>query len=122
MNNSLYMLQQKKIGKSKYNAKRTVVDGINFPSRLEASYFCALKLWQQQGSVKYFLRQVPLWLPGNVRYVVDFVVFHADGTVHYVECKGFMNAMAKLKIRQAEALYPINIEIITKNTYAFSER
>ena len=51
--------------KHKYKAKQTEVDSIKFPSKLEAGYYLKLKLRKQAGDIKYFLRQVPLHLPGN---------------------------------------------------------
>lgn len=56
-----------------------------------------------------FLRQVPLHI-GVVRYVVDFVRFDADGTVHFVDVKGHKTDMYKMKKRMVEAEYPITIE------------
>jgi hypothetical protein len=96
--------------RQKYNAVPTVVDGIRFASKKEAAYYCDLKLRVASGETRYFLRQVPIHLPGNVRYVVDFVRFDAEGQVHYVDVKGRPTTMYKLKKKQVEALYPIKIE------------
>ena len=99
---------------SKYNAKPIEIDGIRFDSQLEGRYYQTLKLRKLANDLKYFLRQVPIHLPGKTKLVIDFVVFENDGNVRYIDTKGFMTAMAKLKIRQVEALYPIKIEIIKK--------
>lgn len=98
--------------KHKYNAKATVVDGIRFDSKKEAEYYVELKLRVSQGEVKFFLRQVPIHLTGGVRFIIDFQEFHADGTVHFVDVKGVQTAVFKIKKTQAEALYPITIEIV----------
>jgi hypothetical protein len=98
----------------KYKAIRTEVDGISFSSKLEAGYYKKLKLRLISKDIKYFLRQVPFHLPGNVKLVVDFLVFENDGSVRYIETKGMMTPIAKLKIKQTEAIYPIKIEIIKK--------
>lgn len=98
----------------KYKAIRTEFDGISFPSKLEAAYYKKLKLRLISKDIKYFLRQVPLHLPGNIKLIVDFLVFENDGSVRYIETKGMMTQIAKLKIKQAEAIYPIKIEIINK--------
>ena len=98
--------------KSKYHAIPTIVDGWRFDSRLESRYYQQLKLRQKAGDLKFFLRQVPLHLIGKTKLVVDFVIFENDGTTRFVDTKGVMTAMAKLKIRQAEELYPIKIEIV----------
>jgi hypothetical protein len=90
----------------KFNAVATEVDGFKFSSKAEARYFLQLKARQAAGEVVGFLRQVPFHLPGGVRYVVDFLEFHADGTVHFVDVKGVVTSEFKAKVRQLKALYP----------------
>lgn len=99
---------------NKFKAKAVVVDGIRFQSTLEAKYYCELKLRQKAGEVLYFLRQIPFHLPGGVKYVADFAEFHKDGTVHYVDVKGYLTDTFKIKRKMVEALYPVEIEIKTK--------
>ena len=96
--------------KPKYNAKKTQVDGKTFDSIKEANYYCELKIRQRDGEILFFLRQVPFDLPGNVKYRLDFLEFHTDGTVHAVDVKGMRIEMYKLKKKQVEALYPVEIE------------
>lgn len=96
--------------KSKYNAVLTEALGIKFHSKKEARYFLELVCRQKAGDVTYFLSQVPIRLPGNTKYVVDFVEFHADGSVRYIDVKGCKTDMYKLKRKQVEALYPIVIK------------
>jgi len=100
--------------KHKYRAKSCEADGKKFPSKLERSYYNQLKLRQQNGEVLFFLLQTPFMLPGNIKYVVDFTVFLSDGTVEFIDCKGFMTPMSALKIKQVEELYPVTIKIVTK--------
>ncbi len=97
----------------KYNAKPTTTHGIRFASKREARYYDDLLLRQREGEVLVFLRQVPFHLPGNVRYVCDFLEFHTDGTVHFVDTKGFITQSFKAKRRMVEDLYaPIEIEVV----------
>lgn len=98
----------------KYSAKAAEHDGYRFDSRMEGRYYEQLKTRQKAGEVVFFLRQVPFFLPGSVKYVVDFVEFLADETVRFVDVKGFDTPMSKMKRKQVEALYPINIDIVTK--------
>lgn len=100
------------ISKNKYGAVPTMVDGIRFDSKREARYYMRLKGQQAEGFVRYFLRQVPLHLPGGTRLVVDFVEFHADGSVHYVDVKGRETDAFKIKRREIQAVYPITIELV----------
>jgi len=98
----------------KYKAVKTEADGIRFDSKIEARYYEQLKLRQRAGEVVFFLRQVPLHLPGSVRYVVDFQEFHSDGSVHFVDVKGMETKEFKTKKRIVESIYPITIEVVKK--------
>ena len=103
-----------KYKRHKFNAKPTKSDGIRFDSKLEARYYDQLKLRQRAGEVVFFMRQVPFHLPGGVRYVCDFQEFWSDGTVHFVDVKGMETSDFKMKKKQVEALYPIEIEVVKK--------
>jgi hypothetical protein len=94
----------------KFNAKPTDLDGMRFDSRKEALYYQQLKARKAAGEVVFFLRQVPFHLAGGVIYRIDFVEFHADGTVHFVDVKGMKTDMYIMKKKQVEDLYPIKIE------------
>lgn len=98
------------IFRHKFGAIRTETDGIRFASRKEAQFYENLKLLQANGDVIFFLRQTPFHLPGNVRYVVDFVTFDKDGSVHFIDIKGMKTPMYKAKKKMVESLYPIEIE------------
>jgi len=98
----------------KFNAKPTQSDGIRFDSKLEARYYDQLKLRQRAGEVVFFMRQVPFHLPGGVRYVCDFQEFWSDGSVHFVDVKGMETSDFKMKKKQVEAIYPVEIEIVKK--------
>ena len=85
------------------SAKRTGV----FASRKEAKYAQQLE-WEKmdpKGNVLDYTRQFPIHLPG-CRYVVDFMVLHRDGTVTFVEVKGFETEVWKLKYRALRELRP----------------
>ena len=96
----------------KFNAVPSVRDGMRFDSKKEAAYYDDLQLWVKAGSVLFFLRQVPIHLPGKTKLVIDFVVFYADGTVEFVDVKGMQTETFKLKKRQVEELYPFKITIV----------
>lgn len=97
----------------KFGAKPSESDGFRFDSKIERRYYDKLKLRQKTGEVVFFMRQSPFHLPGNIRYVVDFVEFHSDGTVHFIDVKGFDTPTSKMKRKQVEDLYPVKIEIVT---------
>ena len=95
--------------KHKFNAKRTETDGIKFASKKEAKRYQELKLLQEQGEIVFFLRQVPLHLEGNTKYVCDWLIFYADGSAVFEDTKGMLTPTFKLKKKQVEAKYPIEI-------------
>lgn len=94
----------------KFHAKPTELDGIKFPSKKEANFYQKLKLLQKSGEVLFFLRQVPFHLPGQIKYLCDFVVFNSDGNVSFIDCKGMKTPTYIMKKKQVESLYPITIE------------
>jgi hypothetical protein len=98
----------------KYGAQSIEHDGIKFSSKLEGRYYQQLKMRQSSGDVLFFLRQVPIHLAGGTKYVCDFEVFLSDGTVEFVDVKGFETELFKLKRKQVEASYPFEIKIIKK--------
>lgn len=97
---------------SKYRNQPVIVDGIRFDSKAEARYYSQLKIRKLAGDIKFFLRQVPFDLPGGVKYRLDFMVFENDDTVRCVDVKGTQTQMFKLKKKQVESLYPVEIELV----------
>lgn len=93
----------------KFNAKPVNEDGIHFASTKEYNYYKQLMLARQSGDLLFFLRQTPLHLPGNVKYVVDFVEFWKNGDVRFSDVKGMRTSIYLLKKKQVEALYPFQI-------------
>ena len=95
--------------KSKYNARITERDGFKFDSGKEADYYERLKFSQKAGHIVFFLRQVPIHLPGNVKLVVDFLVFYPDGRAEFIDVKGRRTEQYIAKKKIVEALYPFEI-------------
>jgi hypothetical protein len=98
--------------KHKYRAKITECDGKKFASKAEARFYASLKLLQKSGEVLFFLQQVPFHLPGNTKYLADFMVFYADGNCSVIDVKGRDLPMSIMKRKQVEDLYPVTIEIV----------
>lgn len=96
--------------RAKYGNQVTHVDGIRFDSKREARYYEQLKLRKAAGEVSYWLRQVPIHLPGGTRYVIDFLVFFVDGRApDYVDVKGRETKEFRIKKREVEHQYPLRI-------------
>lgn len=99
---------------NKYHNHPTTVDGIRFDSKKEARYYEQLKIRKTLGEVAYWLRQVPVHLPGGSRYVVDFLVFYTDADMapEYIDVKGRETQVFRLKKREIEHQYPIRIKCV----------
>ena len=96
----------------KFGAVRCESDGIKFSSKAERAYYNKLNILKSSGEVLFFLMQTPFRLPGNTKYVIDFTVFYADGTVSFIDVKGMSTPMFIMKKKQVEDLYPIKIEVV----------
>ena len=96
----------------KFKARQTINDGIKFASKKEAKYYEHLKTLKKSGEVLFFLRQVPFHLVSNVKYICDFQVFYTDGTIKFIDVKGYETPEFKLKKKQVEALYPVDITLV----------
>lgn len=99
---------------NKYHNHPTTVNGIRFDSKKEARYYEQLKIRVATGEVDYFLMQVPLRLPGGSKYVVDFQVFFTEPgrREEYVDVKGRETQVFRLKKREIEHQYPIEIRCV----------
>lgn len=93
----------------KFNASRCELDGIKFASKKERERYKQLKLLKESGQITFFLRQVPFHLSGGVKYISDFVVFWANGSVTIEDVKGMRTSMYKAKKKIVEATYPVEI-------------
>lgn len=101
----------------KYGAKGTTVDGINFPSKKEADYYCELKLRKMAGDIKDFSLQPEFTLQEAftdsngvkhraIKYRADFLITYSDGTEEVVDVKGVRTAVYALKKKLFLARYP----------------
>lgn len=77
-----------------------------YASKLEARYADELAARKASGEIIDWLEQVPIKLPGGIRYVVDFLVIGKGGVVSLVETKGVMTDVFKLKMRLLQEARP----------------
>lgn len=75
--------------KSKYNAKKTNIDGNTFDSEKEANYYCELKNRLQAKDIKGFCLQPVFILAPGLKYKADFIVFNNDNTTEIIDVKRF---------------------------------
>lgn len=105
------------------NARQSEYNGSRYDSGFEAEVARDLDFQLKAGEIKSWERQVKLSLDVNdhhiCNYYIDFVVYHNDGDVEYLEAKGWSSPVFKLKWKLFEALYtkPGNrLTIIKQNT------
>ena len=76
---------------NKYHARKTEVDGEQFPSRREARRWAELRLLEAHGKISGLYRQVPFRMEVNGHpicvYRADFV-YHENGHRVVEDCKG----------------------------------
>lgn len=106
----------------KYRAVRTEVDGIAFHSKMEAAYYCLLKLMLRAGEIKGFRSQVTYKLQGGIKYIVDFVVERLDGAIEPIEIKGVMTQAGRIKIKLFQELYGLPVRVLTLKKGKWEER
>jgi hypothetical protein len=94
--------------RSKFHSVICEADGIKFRSKRERKRYLELSALKNDGFC-WFLRQIPFYLPGNTKYVLDFMVFWKSGGITFEDTKGHRTPMYIMKKKQVEALYPIRI-------------
>ena len=71
--------------RSKYGNRKVTVDGMKFDSQHEADYYFGVLMPRvKAGELKCVCRQVPIDLPGGIRYIADFVTIKPDMTIEAV--------------------------------------
>lgn len=98
--------------RSKYGAKKTVVDGIKFDSMAEAARYGVLKVIQAAGLISELRLQVPYVITVNgkkiCRYIADFVYIE-NGKEVVEDVKGMKTPVYNLKKKLMEAVHRVVI-------------
>lgn len=102
--------------RSKYQNRRTKVDGITFDSKAEADRYIELKTLQAAGQVRWFIRQPRFLLQEGfekdcqtfspIEYVADFLVCWRDGSITVEDVKGVRTRTYRDKRKMFEKRYP----------------
>lgn len=86
---------------SYYKTPKARIGDKQYDSKFEANYGQELEILLKAGKIEGFETHVriPLIVNGYTvcDYYIDFVVFHKDGTVEYIETKGYPTSIWKLK-------------------------
>lgn len=108
---------------SKYNAKKTEIDGIKFASKAEGDYYKHLKELQAQGVVTRFDLQPKFILLNGftdkwgvkhepIRYIADFLVYYTEGEPKVIDIKGTETSDFKLKRKWYCSMFPLELKLI----------
>lgn len=101
--------------RAKFGNKKTVVDGITFDSKAEATRYSTLKVLEKANIVADLRLQVPYELTVNglkvCRYIADFV-YTMDGKEIVEDVKGMRTPEYKLKRKLMLAVFGIEIQEI----------
>lgn len=102
--------------KHKFNAKKTVLDGITFDSKAEAKRYGELKLLEKRGEITDLELQprYDLAVEGVKLgfYKGDFRYRDRAGALHVEDVKGVRTPLYALKAKLVKALHGIEIEEI----------
>jgi hypothetical protein len=112
---------------NKYGARPKTVDGIRFDSTLEAEYYVYLKALEKAKVIAKLELQVKCeLLPAQkhpvtgkhiraITYIADFRVTYPDGSVEYLDTKGYEKPEFKLKAKLFIAKYNQPLWLIRKS-------
>ena len=110
---------------SKYNNKKVEFDGRTFDSEMEADFYVTLKDKVEKGIVEKFICQPKFKISDEyIRNgkkikpsycILDYLVFNTDGSVEYIDIKGYGTEISKLKRKLLESKYPnIRVKWLTR--------
>ena len=111
---------------TKYNNKKTIVDGITFDSKDESLYYQALKNMKANGLIKDFELQPKYLLQEAfvkngkryrpINYIADFKVINNDGSFYIVDIKGILTTEFKIKMKLFNYKYPdIELKLVSRS-------
>lgn len=114
--------------RGKYNVsskKDRTLAGVTYMSKLEMQYRAHLNILKKakynEDKVVDIEEQVPFKIEINGKlichYLLDFKVTYADGRIEYVDTKGVITDIYKLKKKMVEAIYPVKIKEVKKGQF-----
>lgn len=104
--------------RSKYNATKTMVDGVLFDSKREAAYYSELKIREKAGEVSGIdlQRAFPIIIGGEKvgKYISDFAFIDhlQEDRLRVIDVKGFDTPLSRFKRKCVSAFYQIKVEIV----------
>jgi hypothetical protein len=113
-----------------WKAGRRVVGGKNiyFRSRWEYNYSLILEEMKEKGEIKYWEHEPEtFWFEAIMRgtrsYLPDFKIHRNDGSIYYVEVKGWMDSRSKTKLRRMNKYHPdVELKLVDSKAYKALEK
>lgn len=96
--------------RNKYNAQKTEFNGRTYDSKHEANRAAELELLKKAHEVVKVFYQVPFELPGEIKYIADFVIIWTDGHWTVEDAKGVLTDVYKLKKKLMRERYKVEIQ------------
>nr|DAY27981.1 MAG TPA: Endonuclease [Caudoviricetes sp.] len=112
---------------NKYGNQPTIVDGIEFDSKLEAEYYSHLLVLKKNHIIDKIETQVsvviikPFKHPEtaktvkSTRYIADFRVTYPGGAIEYIDTKGALTDVFKIKAKLFMSVTGLPLWIVRKN-------
>jgi hypothetical protein len=102
---------------NKYRAIKSEYNGIVFASKKEKEYAVRLDICKKTSLLKErvieYQTQVKYPIIVNNQkictYILDFIVHYGDGRIEYVDVKGFITPVYRIKKKLVEAIFKISI-------------
>lgn len=104
------------MNRSKYGAKKIVIDGITFDSKDEGRYYLYLKELKAKDKILNFERQPKYELQPSfkkygkthraITYAPDFLIYHLDGTEELIDVKGTETQQGNMRRKMFDYKYP----------------
>ncbi|EAC5600975.1 TPA_asm: DUF1064 domain-containing protein [Listeria monocytogenes] len=117
--------------RSKYNAKKVVIDNVKFDSKAEAAYYQQLKLLKMTVEVVSFDLQPEFILQDSfvkngkkyhaIKYRADFLVRYKDGHEELIDVKGMLTKEFRIKQKLFELRYMQSIKCLKLKGRQFVE-
>ncbi|NEZ46517.1 DUF1064 domain-containing protein [Clostridium niameyense] len=102
--------------RSKYGAKKIVIDGITFDSKDEGKYYEYLKKLKAQGKILNFELQPKYELQPSfkkygkthraITYAPDFLIYHLDDSEELIDVKGTETQQGNMRRKMFDYKYP----------------
>lgn len=106
----------------KYNNTISYIDGKCMRSKKEAKFYSECVVRKKAKDIKDFEFQVKFKLPPDIlteekqiksiNYILDFIIINNDGSKEYVDVKGFITPVYRIKKMLMKFFYDIDIKEI----------